>query len=104
MSIKIDSQKCTGCGKCRQACPGSLLYKDDGGKTEIRYPEECWGCTSCLKECNFRAIKYYLGEDMGGKGSFMYTKRAGQLLHWVIIAPDGSEQRLTTDKSQANAY
>lgn len=104
MSIMIDRHKCTGCGKCRQVCPGSLLYKDGAGKTEIKYPKECWGCTSCVKECNAQAIKYYLGPDMGGQGSFLYTKQEGQLLHWIVVLPDGSEKRLTTDKSQANAY
>jgi adenylylsulfate reductase subunit B len=104
MSIKIDSQKCTGCGKCREVCPGSLLAEDPRGKTWIKYPKECWGCTSCVKECSFHAIRYYLGADMGGKGSSLYTKEEGQLLHWVIVAPDDSEQRLTIDKSQANAY
>lgn len=104
MSIKIDGQKCNGCGKCRQVCPGNLLCKDKQGKTKMRYPEECWGCTSCVKECNSNAIHYYLGVDMGGKGSVMYTKREGNLLHWIIVAPDGSEKRLTTDKNQGNAY
>lgn len=104
MSIKIDRHKCTGCGRCRQVCPGSLLYADGAGKTNIRYPRECWGCTSCVKECNDKAIKYYLGADMGGQGSCMYTEQEGQLLHWIIVKPDGSEKRLTTDKSKANAY
>ncbi|GMA97635.1 ferredoxin family protein [Pelosinus sp. IPA-1] len=104
MSIKIDLQKCTGCGKCREVCPGSLLYKDIAGKTQIRYLKECWGCTSCVKECSFNAIQYYLGADMGGKGSFLYTKQEGQLLHWIVVLPDGTEKILTTDKSQANAY
>lgn len=104
MSIKIDSQKCVGCGKCREVCPGSLLYSNSKGTTEMKYPKECWGCTSCVKECNFNAIKFYLGADMGGKGSFLYTKQEGQLLHWTIVAPDGSKQQITIDKSQANAY
>lgn len=104
MSIKINSQQCTGCGKCREVCPGSLLVEDHAGKTQIKYPKECWGCTSCVKECNFKAIQYYLGADMGGKGSSLYTKQEGQLLHWIIVAPDGTEQTLTIDKKQANAY
>lgn len=104
MSIKIDNQKCTGCGKCREVCPGSLLAEDYEGKTRISYPKECWGCTSCVKECSFQAIQYYLGADIGGKGSFLYTKQEGLLLHWIIVAPDGSEQRITIDKRQANAY
>jgi len=104
MSIKIDIDKCTGCGKCREVCPGSLLYKTNDGKTEMKYPKECWGCTSCVKECNYKAIRYYLGADIGGKGSFVYTRVEGQLLHWMIVAPDGSERRITINKSQANAY
>jgi len=104
MSIKIDSLQCNGCGKCRLVCPGSLLYEDHAGKTVIKYPQECWGCTSCVKECDCKAIKYYLGADMGGNGSFMYTQKEGALLHWIIVAPDGSEQKLTTDKTKANAY
>ena len=104
MSIKIDREKCNGCGKCREVCPGSLLYLEKTGKTAIRDCRECWGCTSCVKECSRKAIHYYLGADMGGKGSIMYTEREGALLHWIIVAPDGSEKRLTTDKNQANAY
>lgn len=104
MSIRIDSQKCNSCGKCREVCPGSLLYKDSSGKTAMRDPRACWGCTSCVKECKPNAIQYYLGADMGGKGSVMYTKTEGQLLHWIVVAPDGSKQQLTTDGRQANAY
>ncbi|MCB2294007.1 4Fe-4S dicluster domain-containing protein, partial [Clostridium algoriphilum] len=51
MSIKIDPQKCVGCGKCLQTCPGNLIFKKDDSKAFIKYPEECWGCTACLKEC-----------------------------------------------------
>jgi adenylylsulfate reductase subunit B len=81
-----------------------LLYDDGTGKTEIKYPKDCWGCTSCVKECECKAIKYYLGPDIGGRGSFLYTKQEGNLLHWVIVAPNGSEKVITIDKRQANAY
>jgi len=104
MSIKIDQQKCNGCGKCREVCPGSLLFKELDGKTAMKYPSECWGCTSCVKECNYNAIQYYLGADMGGKGSSLCTKQEGNLLHWMITAPDGQEIIITTDKTKANAY
>lgn len=104
MSISIDRQKCTGCGSCRQVCPGSLLYKGADDKTEIRYPRDCWGCTSCVKECCFDAIRYYLGADIGGKGSFLYTRQEGSLLHWIIVDPDGGKKVVTIDKNQANSY
>lgn len=104
MSIVIDRKICSGCGVCRQVCPGSLLYPDDTGKTIIKYPKDCWGCTSCVKECSAHAIHYYLGADIGGKGSTLYTKREGNLLHWIIVDRDGNETILTVDKNQANAY
>lgn len=104
MSIKIDKQACIACGKCREVCPGSLLYADTGGKTDIRYPKDCWGCTSCVKECPVQAIRYYLGADIGGRGTQMYTEQQGQLLHWIIVHPDGKKSVITTDKNQANAY
>lgn len=103
MSIAIHREKCSGCGKCRVVCPGSLLYKDESGKTYIRYPEDCWGCTSCVKECGFEAIRYYLGADIGGRGGYLYTRREGDLLHWIIKGPD-SERVITVDKNKANAY
>lgn len=104
MSIRIDRERCVGCGKCRTVCPGSLLCADDEGKTQICEPRDCWGCTSCVKECRYQAIRYYLGADIGGAGGYLYTKQEGNLLHWIFAGPDGVEKRLTIDKSQANAY
>lgn len=104
MSIIIDCEKCNGCGQCREVCPGSLLYADLSGKSYIKYPQDCWGCTSCLKECSQQAIRYFLGADIGGKGSVLYTRREGCLLHWVFRDADGMERTITVDTSQANAY
>ena len=105
MSITIDKEKCSGCGACRKVCPGSLLYSDQEGKTKIRFPKDCWGCTSCVKECHSLAIHYYLGDDIGGQGSYLYTKNHGKSLEWVIVKPRRDEtQTLTVDKTKANAY
>ena len=73
MSIIIDKEKCRKCGKCTQVCPGSLIKKDEDGKAFIKYPKDCWGCCSCIKECQFDAIGLYLGADIGGMGSISLT-------------------------------
>lgn len=104
MSITIDKQRCTGCGRCREICPGSLLEADQAGKTENRYPKDCWGCTACLKECRALAIRYYLGTDMGGRGSLLYVRKEGNCLQWVISQPNGEERIITTNSTQANEY
>jgi adenylylsulfate reductase subunit B len=104
MSITINQKKCRGCGKCQQVCPGNLLTQDAEGKACIQQPKDCWGCTSCIKECVHQAIYYYLGADIGGRGSLLFTKKEKGFLHWHVISPDGEETVITIDQQKANAY
>jgi len=104
MSIKISQQLCIGCGKCLDVCPGDLIHRDESGKSYIKYPQDCWGCTSCLKECETGAIKYYLGADIGGLGGYLVTKRDGDRLHWTICKADGKEVVVTINQKEANQY
>ena len=87
MSIAINAKQCVGCGKCSMVCPGSLIHMNADGKAFIKYPKDCWGCTSCLKECAVHAIRFYLGADMGGMGSLVHTEKEGDVLRWIIVTP-----------------
>jgi adenylylsulfate reductase subunit B len=87
-----------------EVCPGNLIRPDDQGYAHLRHPEECWGCTSCLKQCQFGAIRFYLGADIGGRGSTMYTKRQGNLCHWIIEPADGTPITITVDRTRSNQY
>lgn len=104
MSIRIDSKKCIGCSKCLEVCPGSLIYKDNDGKAYNKYKDLCWGCTACLKECPVQAIKYYLGADIGGKGTTLYIEKEQQFLHWHIEKPNGEIEVITIDSTKSNKY
>lgn len=104
MSIQISPNNCIGCGRCIEACPGNLIKRDDHGKAVLRRPSDCWGCTSCLKECAFSAIEFYLGADIGGRGSRMHTRIEGSLCHWVIENDLGEQKVITIDKKEANKY
>lgn len=104
MSIRINRDKCISCNKCVNTCPGNLIYLDDNKKAYIKYPEDCWGCTSCLKECNFAAIDFFLGEDIGGLGSVSHTEDKGHILTWKITKNDGEEVIIDINKNNANAY
>ena len=50
----------------------------------MRYPKDCWGCASCVKECPVGAIDFFLGADIGGMGSTMTCDKKGEILHWNI--------------------
>ena len=104
MSIRIDREQCVACGHCREICPGNLIQRDENGKAFLKYPEECWGCASCLKECAHGAIAYFLGADIGGLGSLMRTKRDGDFTHWIITYPAGETVTITVNRRNANKY
>lgn len=84
MSIRINKNKCVGCKRCLDVCPGSLIKTDATGKAYIKYPKDCWGCTSCLKECKTGAIAFFLGADIGGMGSEMTVNESKDTILWKI--------------------
>lgn len=104
MSIAINKEKCVGCGKCTQVCPGSLIKRDENGKAYIKYPKDCWGCVSCVKECKVDAIDFYLGADIGGRGSRMKVKSQGDMIYWNITKPDGKKETIEIDRTKSNQY
>ncbi len=104
MSIIIDRQHCIGCGRCSSICPGTLIHLNAEHKAEIVYPRDCWGCASCLKECPAGAISFYLGPDIGGRGSTMKIEKAAPITKWIITKPDNTQTIIETDSRSANKY
>ncbi|MCR4944886.1 MAG: ferredoxin family protein [Clostridium sp.] len=103
MSIKIDKNLCVGCRKCTEVCPGNLIKIGDDKKAYIKYPDDCWGCSSCIKECKLNAVKFYLGADMGGRGSTLSVKQDGDIAYW-IIEKNSNKKIIKVNKRNANAY
>ena len=104
MSIAIDSKKCAGCGKCAAVCPGSLIARGEDGKPYVKYPKDCWGCSSCIKECKLGAISLYLGADIGGMGSRMRVENEGDIVHWIIEKSDGTTEQIDINRKESNKY
>ena len=44
---------------CIEACPGNLIKKNSDGKAYMLHERDCWGCTSCIKECKTGAIEVF---------------------------------------------
>lgn len=104
MSIRIDSEKCIGCGGCVEACPGNLIALDAEGKAEIRIPSDCWGCCSCMKQCPVQAVQIFLGADIGGSGALMSFRKRDGLYDWTVHFPEGTEKTITVDPRDSNKY
>ena len=104
MSIVINKELCKNCGKCANVCPGSLIKRDENGQIFMKYPKDCWGCSSCIKECAFDAISLYLGADIGGMGSLMHTEKEGDILRWIIEKPDGEISEIDINQKESNKY
>ena len=107
MSIRIHEDRCIGCGRCTEACPGNLLLMqetDAGCKAKIREVRDCWGCTACVKACPRAAIFYTLEASLGGAGGRLYAEDSRDTLTWVLRLADGEEQRIAVNKKQANDY
>ena len=104
MSIVINKELCKNCGKCANVCPGSLIKRDENGQIFMKYPKDCWGCASCIKECHFGAIGFFLGADIGGRGSVMTVKSGPDTLTWNIEKRDGQTEQIIINKKEANKY
>ncbi|MCI1480051.1 MAG: ferredoxin family protein [Eggerthellaceae bacterium] len=104
MSISIDRNRCTGCGACNRVCPGNLLALDAEGRAKSRSPRDCWGCTACLKACRFGAIAYFLGADMGGRGTTLSVASTETEHAWTFTRADGGTRTIVIDRRTANNY
>jgi adenylylsulfate reductase subunit B len=104
MSIAILKNNCVGCRKCLSVCPGNLIKSGEDGKSYIKYPKDCWGCSSCLKECKYGAISFYLGADVGGMGSKLSTNLEGDMVYWKIKKSNGEQVVIEVSPKDSNKY
>lgn len=105
MSIQIQEDRCISCGLCTEACPGNLISLDtESSKAKIRHPRDCWGCTSCIKECPVQAIRFFLGMDIGGTGSQLSVQREESISQWTIQDKKQREKTITVNAKDANRY
>ena len=54
-NIKIDPEKCKGCGICKRQCPVSAISGEVKQPHKIN-PDKCIKCGACVSACPFKAI------------------------------------------------
>lgn len=55
----IDREKCVGCGTCAEICPMQLFlhFPKEDKVPQVKFPDECWHCNSCVLDCKEGAIR-----------------------------------------------
>lgn len=56
VEIKIDDDKCDGCGTCKDTCPVSVFEINDG-KSHIVNVNDCLACRACEIQCPNQCIQ-----------------------------------------------
>lgn len=54
-TLKLDQEKCTGCGACLEVCPHEVLIMNSG-RVQIRNRDACMECGACSRNCPFDAV------------------------------------------------
>ncbi|MCX5839448.1 MAG: mercury methylation ferredoxin HgcB [Deltaproteobacteria bacterium] len=54
-TLKLNPERCAGCGLCLEVCPQEVLYRVDG-KIGIRSRDACMECGACSRNCPTGAI------------------------------------------------
>jgi len=56
VEIKVNLDKCTGCGTCVDVCPVGVFEVKDGKSAPVK-ADECLVCRVCETECPENAIE-----------------------------------------------
>ena len=54
--IRIDQEKCTGCGACVALCNVTHVYMLENETARVLSPSRCWECGQCVAVCPVDAI------------------------------------------------
>ena len=56
VEVKVDNDKCTGCGTCVETCPMEVFEIKEEKSVPVK-PEECIVCIACEVQCPEEAIQ-----------------------------------------------
>lgn len=55
VSLRLDEEKCVGCGMCLMVCPHAVLVMNDG-RARIEERDACMECGACARNCPTEAV------------------------------------------------
>jgi NAD-dependent dihydropyrimidine dehydrogenase PreA subunit len=55
VSLRLDCEACTGCGRCLEVCPHGVFVLDEG-RSRISDRDACMECGACARNCPVDAL------------------------------------------------
>ena len=90
-TLRLDVDKCTGCGTCLEVCPHAVLAKENG-KVSIQDRNACMECGACTRNCPFGAITVQVGVGCATAVINAALGRTGSACCCVIECSDENPQ------------
>ena len=75
VTLRLDEEKCVGCGMCLLVCPHAVLSMPDG-KARIENRDACMECGACQRNCPAAAIGVRAG--VGCAYAILYSRLKGR--------------------------
>jgi len=60
VSLRLDQEKCTGCGVCLIVCPHAV-FRLENGHASIKNRDACMECGACAQNCSANAVTVQAG-------------------------------------------
>ena len=60
VTLKYNSEKCTGCRRCIEVCPRTVFEMEDK-KARITDKDRCIECGACANNCQYEALSVDAG-------------------------------------------
>ena len=94
MTVRIDVERCNGCGSraeacCEEICPGDLFYREHG-KARLREPSDCWDCFACVKACPREALCIELPFQISESRHRLSARIKGGTILWKMYDLHGT--------------
>jgi NAD-dependent dihydropyrimidine dehydrogenase PreA subunit len=73
-TLQLNSELCSGCGRCVEVCPHGV-FRIENKKAVLTVKDFCMECGACKKNCQAGAIE--VREGVGCAWSIVYGKLRG---------------------------